>query len=104
MNIIVRPRQAGKTHEIVQWVLAGEKTDSYPGWTRVLLAISIAEAGRIRDAYPDLDYRQVFSWYEWQGARLGPKPVEVAIDNVDLVLQHILRQPVALATTTGAAL
>lgn len=100
-QIIVRPRQAGKTFVAVKWVLAGEATDSYPGWSRVLIAHSIAEADRIRRDYPDLDYRQVFPWDEWKNARLGRKPVEVLVDNADTVLTRLLGQPIAGATWSG---
>lgn len=100
-SIIVRPRRAGKTYESVQWVLAGQRTDSYPGWSRVLLTGSIQEAERIRSAHPELEYRQVFSWSEWQAARLGKKPVEVGIDNADMILSTILQQQVGLITMNG---
>lgn len=103
MDIIARGRQAGKTYEAVQWVLEGEQTDSYPGWTRVILAHNIHEADRIREDYPALDYRQVFGIEEMRNARFGPKPVEIAVDNADMVLQRLLGRSVALATTTGAA-
>lgn len=101
MEMIVRPRQAGKTYKAVKWVMAGDKTTSYPGWSRVLLCHDLASANHVREVYPTLDYHQVFSFEEWQNARLGPRQVEVAVDNADLVLQRLLRQPVSLATVTG---
>jgi hypothetical protein len=98
VNIIVRPRQAGKTYEAVQWVLEGEQTDSYPGWSRVLLCHTLQEADRIRKDFPALDYRQVFSWREWRERHPGLKPVEVAVDNADLILGQVLNQSPSLMT------
>ena len=103
-QIIVRPRQAGKTHAAVEWVLEGEATDSYPGWTRVLLTQSITEADRVRQAFPELDYRQVFSFNEWRNARLGAKPVEVAVDNADMILASLLGQTPSRITMTGGVI
>ena len=101
MHIIVRPRQAGKTHAIVQWILAGEKTNSYPGWSRVLLCHDLASADYVRKQFPELDYRQVFSWREWRERRPGPKPVEVAVDNADLILAQAIGQYAVLGTISG---
>jgi hypothetical protein len=101
MRVIARGRQAGKTYDLVQWVKEGEQTDSYPGWSRVLLCHSLDEAQRIRELY-DLDYRQVFGVNEWRGARLGPKTVEVAIDNVDLILLSLIGQHPTQISMTGS--
>lgn len=100
MKVVVNGRQSGKTFQVVQWLKEGVETDSYPGWSRVLLCHSIEEADRLRKDY-DLDYRQVFSVREWQGAHLGRKPVEVALDNADLVLAHLLGQHPSYITMTG---
>lgn len=100
MRVIVNGRQAGKTYALVQWVKEGEETDSYPGWSRVILTHNLEEAARLRAQY-DLDYRQVFSVVEWQHARLGRKPVEVALDNADITLAHLLGQMPSLVSMTG---
>lgn len=102
MKVIVRGRQAGKTHDLVQWVKQGEETDSYPGWSRVILTHSIHEAERIRSLY-ELDYRQVFSAEEWKTARLGRRPVQIAVDNAELVLASYLRQHPDQIAVTGEA-
>lgn len=101
MKVIVRPRQAGKTYGLVQWVLAGEETDSYPGWSRVLLCQTFEQANRIRQLYPALDYRQVFSFHEWTWTRLGARPVEVVVDNADQILESILGQRIEMVSMTG---
>ena len=100
MKVIVRGRQAGKTYDLVQWVKQGEETNSYPGWSRVILTHSIAEAERIRGLY-DLDYRQVFSAQEWRTARLGRRPVEIAVDNAEIILASYLRNHPAQIAITG---
>lgn len=102
---IVRPRQGGKTRTAVEWVLEGERTDSYPGWSRILICHSIEESARIRADYPDLDYQQVFSWAEWANVHPGFKPVSIAIDNADMILSRLLRgHTVSVITGTGEAI
>ena len=102
MRVIARGRQAGKTHALIEWVKEGETTDSYPGWSRILLCHSLEEAQRIRTQY-DLDYRQVFAVSEWKTARMGRKPVEIVLDNADLVLASLLGQSPTRITITGSA-
>ena len=103
MQFLVRPRQSGKTFEIVDWVRQGKATDSYPFHSRVIVTPNIAQADLIRRTYPLLDYREVFSLSEWKNARLGAQPVEVGIDNVDLILHEMLGWPsqISLVTATG---
>ena len=103
MKVFARGRQAGKTHTLVEWVREGVETDSYPGWSRVLLTHSLDEAQRLRTRY-DLDYRQVFAATEWKAARLGRRPVEVALDNADLVLMAYLGQMPSQITVTGRSI
>lgn len=105
MHVIARGRQAGKTHDLVQWVLLGKPTNSYPFWSRVLLVPTIQQANDVRRLYQDLDYRQVFSVREWQNARLGSDPVQVSIDNVEWLLQEIVGPAniLAYASLTGTA-
>jgi hypothetical protein len=98
--VMARGRQAGKTYDLRGWVKQGVETDSYPGWSRVILTHSLEEAQRLRTAY-DLDYRQVFSVEEWRSARLGRRPVEVALDNADLVLAQMLGQMPRIISVTG---
>jgi len=101
VRVIVRGRQASKTYESVQWVLAGEPTDSYPGWSRVLLCMSIGEADHVRAQFSALDYRQVFGFEEWRRARLGKLSVEVMVDDADLILASTLGQSISGMTVTG---
>ena len=97
---MARGRRAGKTHDLIQWVKQGEKMETYPGWSRVILTHSLQEAQRLRTEF-DVDYRQVFSVAEWRSARLGNRPVEVALDNADLVLAEVLGQMPRIIAVTG---
>lgn len=101
MKVTVNGRQSGKTYALVQWVKEGVETDSYPGWSRVILTHTIDEAIRLRADY-DLDYRQVFSVEEWRSARLGHLPVEVGVDNADLFLHRLIGQRPSRVTMTGS--
>jgi hypothetical protein len=103
-GVLVRPRQAGKTHALVQWVKEGEATNSYPFWSRIILTPSIEQAMRLREEYEDLDYNQVFAWIEWSTMRRGSLPVEVAVDNLDMIVAEHLRQAPAVVTWTGTPL
>lgn len=99
MKFIVLPRQAGKTHMLVEWVRKGVETRSYPFWSRVILTPNIREADRIRGEY-QLDYTQVYSLDEWRTAHLGPRSVEIGVDNLDWVLRDLLGD-VRVVTATG---
>jgi hypothetical protein len=101
MEIIVRPRQTGKTFEMVKWVLAGRETHSYPGWSRVILTPTLDQADYIRKQYPALEYHQVYSWREWRERFPGREFVEVAVDNADEVLAQAIGQRAAVASFTG---
>lgn len=98
--VMARGRQAGKTYDLMQWVKQGEQTNSYPGWSRVILTHSLEDAQRLRTQY-DLDYRQVFAVSEWKNIRLGNGAVEVALDNADLVLAQMLGQMPRIISVTG---
>lgn len=105
MRVIARGRQAGKTYDLVQWVKQGEQTDSYPGWTRIILCHSLQEAQRIRKtAIYNLDYRQVFAISEWHSylQRTTVGTVEIAVDNADLVLASFIGQSPTYITVTGS--
>lgn len=100
MKFMVTGRAHGKTSTLVEWVKQGEPTDSYPFWTRVILCPDFRQAQQLRMDF-DLEYRQVFGIDEWKRARLGARPVELAIDNVDLFLEYELGGGIKLVTATG---
>lgn len=91
MDVITRPRKAGKTQDLVAWVKEGQEIRLYPGWTRIILTLHESDAMRIRQAY-DLEYRQVFSLRDWQEGRISAGwEVEVAVDNADEMLRSLIR-------------
>lgn len=100
MKIIVRPRQGGKTRELIRWVKEGKPTGSYPFWSRIILCHTFDEAQRLRTE-GSLEYRQVFSVREWRQSHIGPDPMEIAVDNVDLVLMDYLGMMPSHITLNG---
>lgn len=99
-TIIQQGRRSGKTTAAVEWVKEGKKTKAYPGWTRILLTIDQSEADRLRCG-PDsvLDYHQVFTFDEWKGRGRGSgRNVEIAIDNLDIILAQVLGRTVQFFT------
>jgi hypothetical protein len=78
----------------------GKKQDmSYPFWSRIVLVPDINQAQIFRKQH-DLDYHQVFTFGEWMNARRGHLPVEIAIDNADMVLSQMLHCKVHLISVT----
>jgi hypothetical protein len=106
MKFLVGPRASGKTTKLIEWVKEGVRTDSYPGWSRIILTHTMKEAQRLR-TYKEygLDYRQVFFVEEWRGARQGSSPVEVGFDNIDYIIRDIVGpfNTAGLITATGEA-
>jgi hypothetical protein len=93
VKIFVTPRKAGKTHRLIEWVKQGSKTSQYPGWTRIILVHSLREAERLRGSHSPygLDYRQVFSVEEYRNkARFGHQPIEIGVDNIEIILSSFL--------------
>jgi hypothetical protein len=83
----------------------GEAIDKDPYWSRILLFHNIAEAVRIRNEY-DLDYRQVFSFNEWRGThgkRISADEVEIAVDNLDLLLSDMFGVTPTMIAINGRA-
>lgn len=37
MKVLVRDRRAGKTTELIKWLLQGKEQDKYPYWSRVIV-------------------------------------------------------------------
>lgn len=102
MKVIAAGRKTGKTQQVVDWVLEGERVHGYPGWSRVLLVHNLEEVVRLRDQY-SIDSKQIFSLHEWQRAHNVHPDTEVAIDNLDMYLPNLIGRhgrPV-LTTITG---
>lgn len=88
----VRGRAAGKTHELVRWLLDGHESLAPARtvrWSRVIVAPSVEQADYIRDRY-DLDYDVVFPMRGILDGRLaGRGDVEVGIDEAGLLLARL---------------
>jgi hypothetical protein len=96
VNIIIRPRQAGKTYEAVQWVKADPE--------RVLIVHTFDMAKHVMRQYR-MTRRQVMSVQESE-TRLWGRRAELAVDNVELcypgeIHGMIHMCPVTLVTLTG---
>lgn len=103
MRVLAAGRQGGKTTQVVDWLKAGERTETYPGWTRVLLVSRMSEFNRLRARYwgeiEDFDHR-VYHVRDWaRGYRVDPA-TEVVIDNIEFVLPHLPGR-LAAFTVTG---
>ena len=81
MKYIIRPRQSGKTTEIVKEVL---KQNGY------LLTHSEQEKNRIIEMYPKLKDK-VFSWRALPECLVARTPKPVFIDNADYWLRELIR-------------
>lgn len=97
MKVICRPRQAGKTTELIEWVRQGNAVPHYPFFDRVILVRSLNDGMRLRNHY-GLEFNQVYHLEDWQKARIVAD-VEVAIDNADDMLQYLVRQGHLVAAT-----
>lgn len=101
MEVFVGGRRTGKTHRMVEWVKQGRMIDQYPGWNRIILTSTLDEAQRLRHDF-DLDYRQVFSLLEWKNGHIPHRnAIALGIDNVDMLLFHILGGPIDAMSLTG---
>ena len=93
LQLLAVDRRAGKTTQAFAWVSHGVRTDTYPGWSRVLVLPNLAMMEHHRvDWWPrleDFDHR-VYTAEDWEGVYRGHRldDVEVCIDDLD----HFLRR------------
>lgn len=99
MRYVFSRRATGKTFTCVEWLSQGVQGMRWPFWNRILITFSAAERERLIKTY-NLNPRQVFTWQDWHHAKsLGQLDVELAFDNVDLILRNIARGcPIKYAT------
>ena len=65
---------------------------------RILITFSHAEENRLKQEYPDLSTR-IVDWRSYQQRYMhGSQLKEVAIDNVDLILEQQFRQKICWLT------
>jgi hypothetical protein len=106
VEIIIGGRRAGKTTRALEWLKGAERRKGYPFWDRVLVVHSNDYAQQLRtqlraDAQErgaedaSLYYNLVYSTQEWTGTHMGhgTEPVQVMIDNLDLMLHAFFHNP-----------
>lgn len=111
MKIVQLDRGRGKTTQLIDWLHFGQFRHGYPFWTRIIITPDINQADMIRSILHKMHdqdtgvcrleknpcthdpYRWVFSWDEWLRVSLGrsTENIEVAIDNVDMLLRMLIR-------------
>lgn len=123
MEVIVGDRQSGKTSALIDWLLEGEVIDNYPWWSRVIACTTqrrvvavtdmvkrctqeVFEAN-IRDGNKGMERtlhdirKAVWSLGDLQANR-GRRGIQVAFDDVEYLLEMILRCQPAVITLTGS--
>lgn len=98
IEYIVGGRQSGKTSRLLEWVAEGEPREGYPFWSRVLVVHNRQEVLRLRSiirADPERplfedDPHRVYDLDDWRSAHIQQRDVEVALDNLDLMIAHLV--------------
>ncbi len=99
----VTDRGEGKTEALVNWVKLGVSENGFPHWSRVIVTHNEHEAERLRKQY-NLTKNQVWAWDYWvaRGRGRGSNShLQVAVDNVDIILQGLLHAYPVIVTATG---
>lgn len=115
MKVFTTERGEGKSTELLHWLLRGEPIDAWPTWSRVIV-VSTAREARLLSFHhqksehlgelllarggPELDTLILVYDSDLPRRRILDN-VEVAVDNVDLLLAHLLHQMPAVVTMTG---
>lgn len=79
-------RLSGKTTRLVEWVMAGERAEGYPGWSRILVVPTINEVLRLRKIHRGLHPKQIYSLREWLTAHNVNPETAIALDDADYML------------------
>lgn len=109
MEFIILPRQAGKTHRLIEWMLAAPE-----GEARIYVthdqhdAMRMLREQREKGNVPPLETWQFMSFREIQGAgvlsavlKFRTQNIVIGVDNVDLILQMMVDFPIRRVTATG---
>lgn len=99
MKIMCRPRMAGKTYLMLEAMRRNPAS--------VMVCISRIEADRLSRDNPDIEaWRFVTPDEARRGARWDgrwiPRPYELYVDNLDIMLSYLLGRRVSLASMTDA--
>lgn len=102
MEFILRPRQGGKTTDMLAWLRAAPE-----GEHRIIVSQSPKEAMRLLRENPDLESWQFVGFEElssptiWAGVLYGRGGhIVLGIDNIDLILAELIKWRVARVTAT----
>ena len=93
MRFIVSPRGAGKTKALVAWAMRSSE--------RVIIVFNEREKKRILESTELLPF-QVCTAHDAVYGRLAGRQMDIAIDNLDLILPFLLgvQDPIQWATIT----
>jgi hypothetical protein len=117
MQVVARPRQAGKTTDLVHWVLDGHELYGWPGWSRVLLVSSPELVGWITQRFTTEDQALkadfppglpavVLTHNQWYRQARGRNRagLEIAVDDADhLIFAALGAVPTVIALTGSPA-
>ena len=92
MKVIYKPRQTGKTTELIEnWLKKDKK--------RALITFDGEEEKRLKRLFPDL-INQIFSWDTYIKKMWRYDIKEVVIDNADMILQSYVNIPIRIVSIT----
>jgi len=98
MRWIARPRQTGKTTALIEWA----QQEKLGGPPRYIVVATQQEANRVfnqsRDENGNQTIRLPITFDEV--VRYGGYPARFAIDNIDLILQWLVRGSIEMVTYT----
>lgn len=111
--IIAGGRQSGKSHRLIEWLLAGEQVSGYPGWSRVVVVPDIQQEQHLKKVistrcgvdlpeWPDLDIgHRLYHLQDWQTAHGVNPETEVAFDNAEWMLPRVPGRVTKVSMTGG---
>lgn len=89
MKVMTSLRGGGKTYQAIQWMLQGEKTLTWPHWSRVMLVLSENEAKRLRTMYPEVPTEAFIPMDQARNLK-GMHDIQYVVDNADQLFERIL--------------
>jgi len=94
MKIILLPRQAGKTSQLIAWLEEDRG--------RLMVVAHLREQNRLCQLYPKLAH-QIVTWesYKRDLNMLGRPIKEIVIDNLDLILERECAHQIAAVSLTS---
>jgi hypothetical protein len=107
MKVIALEQHQGKTTLATTWLMNGRKIDTYPGWSRILVCAQREAVVPTTTGLPMGPWKKcVFSVDDLRSATRGAiqaGTVEVAVDDVEVLIYEALRANIvpALITLTG---